>query len=619
MLTSLRKGAASWLAKILFALLILSFAAWGVGDYLSPEVEDAVAKVGETEIGAEEFRRDYSRQFNQLRRRLGGNVTPEMAARFGLPEEVVQALVRRRLVELEAGRLGLAVGDGQVRRSIEEDPNFGGRLGGFDRALFERVLLTNGLSEGEFVAMLRRDLSRRQVDRSISRPVQASRSMAEAIHRYREETRKAVLLRVPEEGALPDDPGESELRAWHEDNKDDFMAPAYRAVTAIVLDPDRWLDRVEANPAAVREAYETRIADFTVPATRRVRQVLFDDESKAQEFMAQLATGVELEAAAGNAGRTVSDLGPVSRSQLPQAALADAVFSLDGEGVTGPVQTALGWHVLAVDQVTGETTISFEDVREGLQREVAREIAIERLAELANDLDDQLGGGASFEDAARALDLPLLTIAAVDGSGLDRAGEQPEGLPAEPNFLRTTFSTPVGEDSLLGELGDGGYFVLRVESETPPAVRPFEEARPLVLAAWRAARLDEAAKAKADALAARLREGRTPTSVAEGRAVEETGSFTRTEAKPEAGLSREVVNAVFAAERGEVVVARIADGYAVAVVESIDPPPYSEDKIEAIREQLSAEMVEDVRQQFHAALQDRFGVVINHDLIAQFN
>ena len=110
MLTSLRKGAASWLAKILFALLILSFAAWGVGDYLSPEVDDAVATVGESEIGAEEFRREYSRQFNEWRRRLGGNVTPEIAAQLGLPQEVLQATVRRRLVELEAGRLGLAVG-----------------------------------------------------------------------------------------------------------------------------------------------------------------------------------------------------------------------------------------------------------------------------------------------------------------------------------------------------------------------------------------------------------------------------------------------------------------------------------------------------------------------------
>ena len=619
MLTSLRKGAASWLAKILFALLILSFAAWGVGDYLSPEVENAVAKVGESEIGAEEFRRDYSRQFNDLRRRLGGNVTPELAAQLGLPEEVLQASVRRKLVELEAGRLGLAVGDGQVRRSIEEDPNFGGRLGGFDRALFERVLLTNGLSEGEFVALIRRDISGRQVNRSVGRAVRASRSMAEAIHRYRDETRKATLIRVPQDAALPDEPGDGELRAWHEANRDDFMAPAYRAVTAIVLDPDQWLERVEADPATVQEVYEARIGDFTVPATRRVRQVLFDDEAAAQQFMTQLATGAELETAAGNIGRTTGDLGPVSRGQLPQAALADAVFSLDGEGVTGPVQTPLGWHVLAVDQVNEETVIPFEDVREGLQREVAREIAIERLADMANDLDDQLGGGAGFEDAARALDMPVLTIGSVDSSGRDRAGEQPEGLPAEPNFLRTAFSTPVGEESLLGELGDGGYFVLRVESETPPAVRPFEEARPLVRAAWRAERLDEAAKAKADALAATLREGRTPASVAGGRTVVETEPFTRMEAKPESGLSREVVEAVFAAGRGEVVVARGDGEYAVAVVESVEPPPYSEEKIESIREQLSAQMAEDVRRQFHAALQDRFGVAINRDLLAQFN
>ena len=283
------------------------------------------------------------------------------------------------------------------------------------------------------------------------------------------------------------------------------------------------------------------------------------------------------------------------------------------------METPLGWHVLAVDQIAEESVIPFEDVKEGLEREVAREIAIGRLADLANDLDDQLGGGATFEDAARALDLPMLTIAAVDASGRDRAGQQPEGLPAEANFLRTAFSTPVGEDSLLGELGDGGYFVLRVESETPPAVRPFEEAKPLVLSAWRKERLDEAAKAKADALAERLREGRTPASVAGGLAVTETGPFTRIQAEPESGRSHEVVEAVFAAERGGVVVARAGDGYAVAVVEGIEPPPYSEQEVEAIREQLSAEMVEDVRRQFHAALQDRFGVVVNRDLLAQFN
>ncbi len=619
MLTSLRKGAASWLAKILFALLILSFAAWGIGDYLSPEVDDAVAKVGESEIGSVAFQREYSRQFNDLRRRLGNSVTPEFAAQLGLPEQVLQAAIDRRLVDLEAARLGLAIGDDQVRRSIETDPSFSARTGVFDRATFERVLFANGLSEGEFVSLLRGDIARRQIDEAVGRGVRAFRSMAEAVYRHRNETRTATLIRVPRDAVIADEPDDAELRAYHEAHKDRFMAPAYRAVTAIVLDPDQWLDRVETDPADVRAAYETRLEDFTIPATRRVRQVLFDDETEAREFISRLETGADMAAAAGDTGKTVSDLGAVTRGQLPQPALAEAVFSLNEAGAAGPVDTALGWHVLAVDRIEPEVVTPFEDVSEGLRREVAREIAVERLAEVANDLDDQLGGGASFEDAAGMLDLAVLAIESVDASGLDRAGLQPEGLPAEPNFLRTAFSTPVGEDSLLVELGDGGYFVLRVESETPAALRPFEEAQAQVLESWRSERIDEAAKARADALAAQLREGRTPSAVAGSLAVQEAAPFKRTETDPGKGLSAGVVRAVFEARRDGVVVALGAGEYVVAIVGSIEPPAHSEEEIEAVRDQLSAGMTDDIRQQYHAALRGRFGVEIDRGLLAQFN
>ena len=33
MLDSIRRGASSWIIKILLGLLILSFAVWGIGDY----------------------------------------------------------------------------------------------------------------------------------------------------------------------------------------------------------------------------------------------------------------------------------------------------------------------------------------------------------------------------------------------------------------------------------------------------------------------------------------------------------------------------------------------------------------------------------------------------------
>ena len=39
MLIAMRRGAAGWVAKILFGLLILSFGAWGIGDYLTPDAD----------------------------------------------------------------------------------------------------------------------------------------------------------------------------------------------------------------------------------------------------------------------------------------------------------------------------------------------------------------------------------------------------------------------------------------------------------------------------------------------------------------------------------------------------------------------------------------------------
>ncbi len=620
MLTSLRKSAASWLAKLLFALLILSFAAWGIGDYLAPEVDDAVARVGESEIPAEEFRRDYARRLNGLRRQFGAHFSPELAAQFGLAEEVLDAVVRRQLVELEAGRLGLVVGDDQVSNAILMDTSFHGALGAFDRALFERLLLANGLSEGQFVALMRRDIQRRQIDRSVERNAAAPRAMAEALFRHRNEKRVATVIRVPKDAEIAEEPGEAALRDYLEANKDAFMAPAYRAVTAIVLDPDQWLDRVETDPLEVREIYDARIEDFTIPEVRTVRQMLFDDETQARDAAARLRTGADFAAAAGELGVTVSDLGSVSRDQLPEPSLADAAFGLEAPGpVEEPVNTVLGWHVLTVDAIEPGSVTPFEDLEEGLRREIARERAIELLAEVATDLDDQLGGGASFEEAAGALDLTLLELPAVDASGLDRKGEQPDGLPAGRAFLRTAFSTPVGEDSLVLDLEDGGHFVLRVEGETPVALRSFEDARDDLAEAWRADRIDEAAKARAEALARELREGRAPSAVAGDLALRTSKAIMRTESDREAGLAGEAVASVFAADKGEVVVAEAQGSYAVAVVDTIEPPAHDEEAIEGIREELSAGMAVDVVRQYHQALEDRFGVTVNRDLLTQYN
>ena len=76
-----------------------------------------------------------------------------------------------------------------------------------------------------------------------------------------------------------------------------------------------------------------------------------------------------------------------------------------------------------------------------------------------------------------------------------------EGPAAYQGFRDAAAQAVEGALPEVVELDDGGIFVLRLDSVTPPALRPFEEVRPEVEAAWEAQALRDAVLAQADATA----------------------------------------------------------------------------------------------------------------------
>src|SRR3546814_2985396 len=101
MLNTLRQGAKSWVAKGLFLLLILSFGAWGIGDYLHPDPAAPVAEVGDLEISRDEFVRDFNRELERMRQRFGGAIDRETAVPLGPVDQLPGSAITRRLLDLE--------------------------------------------------------------------------------------------------------------------------------------------------------------------------------------------------------------------------------------------------------------------------------------------------------------------------------------------------------------------------------------------------------------------------------------------------------------------------------------------------------------------------------------
>ena len=91
MLQAMRSKAAGIVAKVLFSVLVLSFAVWGIGDYAFLRRDDPVAiKVAGIEVKASQVQAEYQQELERLRRAFGGTIDPEFVRQSGLIDRVVE-------------------------------------------------------------------------------------------------------------------------------------------------------------------------------------------------------------------------------------------------------------------------------------------------------------------------------------------------------------------------------------------------------------------------------------------------------------------------------------------------------------------------------------------------
>src|SRR5437016_1240515 len=107
MLDALRKGASGWVAQLFIAVLVISFAIWGVADVFRGFRADTVATVGKADISINDFGRQYDFAKRQLGEQLGQPVTDDQARLFQLPQQVLGRLVADATLNDAGRRMGL--------------------------------------------------------------------------------------------------------------------------------------------------------------------------------------------------------------------------------------------------------------------------------------------------------------------------------------------------------------------------------------------------------------------------------------------------------------------------------------------------------------------------------
>src|SRR6202158_1918685 len=127
MLRGMRKASSNWLGKagmaVVMGVLIVSFGVWGIADIFRGFGQSTLAKIGRTEISAEQFRQIYTDKLQQMGRQFGRPLTMDQARAFGLDRQVLQQTIAEAALDEEARRMGLAPSEAETMRMIFSDPN----------------------------------------------------------------------------------------------------------------------------------------------------------------------------------------------------------------------------------------------------------------------------------------------------------------------------------------------------------------------------------------------------------------------------------------------------------------------------------------------------------------
>ena len=623
MLSAIRNHTQSIVVKILAALLIGSFAIWGVEDMFNIATSDtsAIFEVGDIEGNSTEIENAVYREISNLRSMLGNNFGTDEAKSLGMVELVLQRQIDDSAILIAARDLGVEISDNLVRQKIEKTEAFQG-LVGFDRNKFNQILRNSFISEAAYIENTRKQISRNQLLDSFSSDT-APKALVDSIYRHRQERRttRTVFISDNIQQGIPN-ASEDELVKFHKENAPRFTSPEYRAVSVIQINATDLAAEVLVTDEELKEEYEAREDEFTRSEVRHVKQMMFAEQKDAKKAFGLLSQGRDFTIVAKDIAKMdgdAIDLGKITYSNLPFTKLAEVVFALGVGENSKPQKSSLGWHLFRVDEIEAGKVRTLSEVKGDLQKTISYEKAIDSLYELANKLEDTLGSGASLEESARLLNLKVLKILSVDKNGNAKNSKIIKPLPAG-DFLGITFATEEGIESPLSETGDDGYFILRVDGITAPELKPLETVRTEVIKAWKTSKRAKKSMTAAKKIVERVNAGASLSSIAKEIGVELNliSKLARSPERDKIKIPNILVKEIFKLSKGQATMARNGNGFTVASLkEVIAADPFS-DKIgvEDLTDQLREAFVRDIHSQLSNALRDRFGVNINRDAVS---
>ncbi|EPL10616.1 SurA N-terminal domain-containing protein [Pseudomonas sp. CF161] len=517
MLQNIRDNSQGWIAKTIIGVIVALMALTGFDAiFKATTTSQDAAKVNGEEITQSELSQAVDMQRRQLMQQLGKDFDASLLDEKMLREAALKGLIDRKLLLQGAENSKFAFSEAALDQVILQTPEF--QVDGkFSPERFDQVIRQLGYSRLQFRQMLAQEMLIGQVRAGLAGSGFVTDAQVLAFARLEKQTRDFASLTVkadPSAVKVTDD----EVKAYYDERAKEFMTPDQVVIDYLELKKSAFFDQVTVKDEDLQAQYQKETSNLA--EQRRGAHILIEvndkvneaqAKAKIEEIQARLAKGESFEALAkefsqdpGSASNG-GDLGYAGPG-VYDPVFEQALYALAKDQVSAPVRTSFGFHLIKLLGVEAPEVPSFASLKDKLTRELKTQQVEQRFVEATKQLEDSSFEASDLAQPAQELKLTVHTSAPFSREGGD-------GIAANRNVIQAAFSPEVldeGANSTAIELDPETVVVLRAKEHRKPEQLPLESVAGSIRTQLAKEHASAAAKTKAEALIASLRDGKTP-------------------------------------------------------------------------------------------------------------